>query len=239
MPNLDEVKVRVNVNTHIIGIILAAIALVLAGSYGTTKLIRRFIAPEQDFGLYRFFSLGAETSLPTYISALYMLFAGFLLLVVTIYERRNRNELTLYWFGLALGVIFMSFDESTEIHEGIIGPIFASFFGRGEGIWYYGWYIPFIPVISIVSILYISFLRRIPLKYTKLFILSGVTFIGGSVGVEMIQSYVSYYEIEMGMMSLSQIVEETCEMLGITILIYAILLYICENKTTFQLKAKS
>lgn len=239
MSDPSREPIRINLTPRTVGIFLATIVVMLGMGYVATTLWHYFFSPENDFGLYRYFHLGQEGNLPTYISALYLLSAGFLLALITRHERQNGSKTAPYWMGLTVGFFLMSFDEATQIYEGVIGVGISPVFGGGEGIWHYGWYIPFIPIVLIIAFLYISFLRRLPSKYARLFVLAGVIFVGGSIGVEMMEAYIQSYQIEGGAMFLSMLIEESCEMLGVVLFIYALLSYIAEHRITCRLGARS
>lgn len=50
------------------------------------------VNPEEMFGLYSFFNLLEEANLPSYVSALNLLFAGLLLIVIASNESKRKNE---------------------------------------------------------------------------------------------------------------------------------------------------
>lgn len=223
-------RVNVRISPFLTAVILTLVVLFLDIAYISTKLIEYFASPEKSFGLYHYFDLGKEANLPTFISSLYLLYSSSLAFLVVGYKKIGKGKLIYYWAGIAVGLLYMSIDEATEIHEGIIGPLFAHFFGRGEGIWSYGWYIPFIPLLAILFLAYIKFLYQISNKYAFMLVLSGVIFFGGAVGIEMVQAYISYHRIEYGALYFALIIEETFEMLGVVLLIYTLLEYLRENE---------
>lgn len=73
-------------------------------------------------------------------------------------------------------------------------------------------------------------------RFIVLFVLAGCVYVGGAVGVEMIQSHISYYKIGGGAMAASLLVEEMCEMLGIVVLIYTLLSYMAEEQAEYSIE---
>ncbi|MBW4459938.1 MAG: hypothetical protein KME47_06815 [Nodosilinea sp. WJT8-NPBG4] len=191
-------------------------------------------------GIFTFFSMGQESNLPTYISTLNLLLAGILCGIISFHESNLRNRVNWHWLGLSAGLMLMSVDEAAKIHEGIIGVFLEMSIGRGTGIFYYLWYLVYIPIVVAVGLLYIPFLKRLPLRYSSRFVLAALVFLGGAVGMEMVESVLKYSGINT---AISILFEETLEMLGIVILIHMLLLYLSEHKydlnLSFRFKAIS
>ena len=188
-------------------------------------------------GLFDFFVMDGEGNLPAYVSALFLLLSGTLCAFIAYTQEDHKKGQTWYWWGLAIGFLIMSFDEAAQIHEGIVGEFILATSGSGEGVFYYTWFKAYIPIVLALSCLYIPFLRRLSFRYTWRLILAGFTYLSGSIGFEIFESYLAYHERSIG---LSVLLEETFEMLGIVILIYTLLLYIAESRYSLlvQFKAK-
>lgn len=191
-------------------------------------------------GLFNFFSMGRESNLPTYISALNLLFASFLCLVIARKECVERRSKARPWWGLFWGLLLMSFDEAAMIHEGIVGTLLVGVVGQGEGIFYYMWYIAYIPVVLIVICLYLPFLKSLPIYYSSRLILSGLTFLSGAVGVEMMDSYFAFHGgffiAGRNVQGVMVLIEEFLEMLGIIILIYVLLKYLTGLRHSLEIR---
>ncbi|MBE9109957.1 hypothetical protein IQ273_11110 [Nodosilinea sp. LEGE 07298] len=169
--------------------------------------------------------MGQEANLPSYISALNLLFAAGLCLLVALHESSLKKRMHRYWLGLSIGMLIMSVDEAAQIHEGIIGVLLENYLGRGTGVLYYRWYLAYIPIVIAIGYLYLPFLKRLPLRYSSRLILAGLVFLGGAIGVEMLESVLVYAGINT---AISILFEETFEMLGIVIFIHTVLLYLSE-----------
>ncbi|MBW4459939.1 MAG: hypothetical protein KME47_06820 [Nodosilinea sp. WJT8-NPBG4] len=184
-------------------------------------------------GIYNFFNMSVEANFPTYVSAINLLMAALLCGLIAFCESSLRKRYGWHWWGLAACLLTLSVDEAAQIHEGIVGSILGFYVERGEGIFYYKWYLAYIPVLGILGFLYLPFLKHLPIRYSSKFVLSAFVYFGGSIGFEMVQAYLSYHSRSTG---LSVLVEETLEMLGVVIVIYTLLLYLSEQSYALKLK---
>jgi hypothetical protein len=224
-------NLSVNINPLPTTLVLGTIVIGLAAAHASVHLLRnRFGVPHGDqtmFGLLRFFDMGSEANLPTYVSALNLLLAGGLAALIARHESRFHRKHNWHWWGLAIGFLLMSFDEAAMIHEGLVGVVMTEYFGYGEGITYYTWYLPYIPFVLIIGLLYLPFFRRMPLQYSLRFSLAATVFLGGAIGFEMLESYV--VSGGLSRKSVVQLFEETGEMLGVVLAIHALLHYVADK----------
>lgn len=120
-------------------------------------------------------SLSYEGNLPTwYASSLLLLCAAMLAAIAEAAVAYRRH-----WWGLAAGFAFMSLDEAVELHEHLGG-----LFGTG-GVLYFDWVIPAAAVVALVGALYLGFLRALPPRRRRWFVLAGALYVGGAVGAEL------------------------------------------------------
>lgn len=228
MQQNNNYRPEVNVYPHRVTLLLGLLVLAIATGHVIVHAMSVLfdITSTPLAGLFRFFNMGGEANLPAYVSALNLLFASSLSLLIARMETNTKKRLTWYWWGLAVGLLIMSFDEAAQIHEGIVGEFLKGSFGRGEGVFYYLWYRAYIPLICILGCLYMPFLRRLPSRYSLRMVASGLLFLGGSIGFELLESYLSFYDRPVG---ISILFEETLEMLGVVVLIHTLLLYLAES----------
>ncbi|MEA5448620.1 hypothetical protein VB780_08595 [Leptolyngbya sp. CCNP1308] len=206
--------------------LIGAVALAAAGHIVVHALSYLFdIANTPFVGVFKFFSMGQEANFPTYISALNLLLAAGLCLLVSRHDVPQKKRMSRYWVGLSVGLLLMSIDEAAQIHEGIIGVLLENYLGRGTGVLYYRWYLAYIPLVIVIGCSYLPFLKRLPLRYSSRLCLAGLVFLGGAIGVEMLESVLVYAGINT---AISILFEETFEMLGIVIFIDTVLLYLSE-----------
>jgi hypothetical protein len=216
-----------------IALVLTGIVIIIAlGHIAAHAMSRLFnIQSTPLAGLFLFLDMGSESNLPTYVSALYLLFSGCLCILISKEELNRKKRLNWHWIGLAAGLLVMSVDEAAMIHEGVVGVFLRESVGRGEGIMYYVWYRAYIPLVLVIICLYLPFLKRLPLRYSSRLILSGLVYLSGSLGFEILESYLAYQGSSLG---LNILIEETLEMMGVVILIYTLLLYLAESNYTLR-----
>lgn len=219
----------IGIRPHRITLMLGGMVGALAAAHVAVHLVSYAfgISSEQMFGLKRFFDMGMEANLPTYVSALNLLLAGGLLALIAHYESKRQQKQDWHWWGLALGCVLMSFDEATMIHDSIVGATLIRHFGRGQGIMYYAWYKLYIPLVLLIGIVYIPFLLRLAWRYLWRFLLAGMIFLSGAIGFEMLEAYLVGYRLQ-GIHAI-QLFEETGEMIGVVVAIHTLLLYLADR----------
>ena len=130
-----------------------------------------------------------------------------------------------HWVGLCLIFVALAIDEAASIHELTIEPM-RDLFGA-SGILYWAWVIPGGIFVIMVAAIYLRFILQLPDRTRRLFIISAVTFVGGALGMEMIGA--AWFDVH-GRRNLGYsffwTVEETLEMCGVLIFIYALLNYL-------------
>jgi hypothetical protein len=171
------------------------------------------------FGLrHDFFHLGREKNLPTWFSSIQLFFVAYFSIIVankeSFIEEQDRiitNQT--FWYVIATGFAFLSLDEFVEIHELIKR--------RGRTPYWVLVYIPIAFLAACYSCYEAMQRRKI---YPQLPYYLGVSFFvmgAGAFGAEWAGNYMPskiFYGI-------SLVVEEFCETLGVSILIYVILRY--------------
>jgi hypothetical protein len=228
MQETSSYNLTVYINPLRIALVLGSIVIGVAAAHALVHLVSYLfgISSGQMLGLKRFFDMGTEANLPTYVSALNLLLAGGLLALIARYESRRQRKQNWHWWGLAIGFVLMSFDEAAMIHE-LVGATLTRYFGRGQGIMYYTWYKLYIPIVLLIGLLYVPFLLRLPLRYSLRLLLAGVVFLSGAIGFEILESYLASHGLRG--ISVSRLFEETGEMLGVVLAIHALLLYLADN----------
>ncbi|MBK9124646.1 MAG: hypothetical protein IPM16_16215 [Chloroflexi bacterium] len=173
------------------------------------------------------FSVNVENSIPTWYSALLLFGASVLLLWIAVSRRKSGLPGTLLWFGLALVFLYLSIDEAASIHE-----IFAEWLQTDfdlSGFLTFGWQLAALPPLVLFALVYIRFWLRLPASTRTLFLVAAVVYVGGAFVIEGIsasmygESGVTYPYL------IVATIEETFEMLGAVILIYALLRFAFDN----------
>jgi hypothetical protein len=158
--------------------------------------------------------------------------------MIAVGQARQQDRFTMHWRLLSLVFLYLSLDEAGRLHERAIVPLRTAF--GLTGLLYHSWVLLAIPLVVILGIAYLKFLLHLPPGTRRLFLLAGAVYIGGAVGVEMVEGY--YDELQGGvgdrdfLFSLFVAVEEGFEMLGIIIFIHALMQYIQQHVGDVQIR---
>lgn len=175
--------------------------------------------------IVQFFDFDTEFNIPTYFSSVILLFSSVLLFLISRYHK-NHGLTRVLWLFLSIIFLGLSMDEFMVIHERTSQIMRDNF--NLSGALFYAWVIPYgIVALAVGLLFYFYILRKLPKRIRNLLILSGIVFLSGAVGVEMVSSAlrVSHDEFDLTT-AILYTVEETMEMLGISLFIYGLLSYL-------------
>jgi hypothetical protein len=159
------------------------------------------------------FSLSYERNVPTWGASSLLLLASAVLAISA--ERAERDRLG--WWGLCAIFAFMSLDEAIELHEHL-GSLVA-----GRGILYFSWVIPGAVIVAAIGALYVGFLRRLEAIDRRRFVVAGVIFVGGALGMELPLGWWTERAGDDNLVyGLLDWVEETLELAGATVFVLAL-----------------
>lgn len=125
--------------------------------------------------------------------------------------RKQRSEeapMADYWYGLTLGFLLLAVNEVAGIHETINSLIDMN------------WAIPGGIAAAVMGVAFIPFVRRLPPRTAILFVVAGVLYVGGAVGMELVGEPMDSDTLQY---NLTTVVEEGLEMGGVILFIYALL----------------
>lgn len=174
-----------------------------------------------------FFAVGNEGKVPTWYSACTIFFCSILLAVIAIDAWRKKSQLSYHWTGLAMIFAYLSMDEAMSIHE--MANRQVSRFLDTSGVLAFGWVIPAFIFLAIFLVLYLRFLFHLPERTRWLFLSSGVVYLAGALGMEMVSAYHwEEYGKDLIYLVITSI-EEILEMSGIALFIYSLLDHLDNN----------
>ena len=156
--------------------------------------------------------------------------AALLLTVIAVLKKKQKDPDVSKWAILAFGFLFMAVDEASSIHEELSMPV-PGLLGDGpHGIFYFSWVIPGIAVVFALALFFLGFLLRLPAKTRFTFMVAATLFIGGALGLELVGGrYAELHGQENLTYNMLATVEESLEMSGVIVFIYALLKYISDN----------
>ncbi len=171
------------------------------------------------------FDLNKEWNIPSFYSSVTILLCGGLLAVIATARKRQEKRDYLYWAGLAVVFIFLSLDEAALLHERLIIPLRTAL--NTSGVLYFAWVIPYGIFVIIIILIYLRFLFSLAGRIRYLIVLAGILYVAGVLGVEFISGYwFELYGEKNVTYALITMCEESLEMVGILVFIYALMSYI-------------
>ena len=180
--------------------------------------------PLRDFTA-RLFDLDHELNVPTTYSALAIFGCSALLAVIARSQRLVRGAgHGRHWQVLSLIFLGLAFDELLSFHEELTGRVDFGAFSRFT---VFSWVVVGAGLVVVLAVAFSRFLMRLPATTRRLFLLAGVLFVGGSIGMEVLGGH---YGGPGRQDSLAYVVvahvEEVLEMAGIVVFVYALLSYL-------------
>lgn len=214
-------------------LVTAVLSFTLIGI--AVQLCKYTLKTDYLFGLIPLFDLSGDLSIPAWYQSATILLCSVLLAVISIAKKEEEDTFASHWRGLAAVFLYLSIDEAAGIHETIGETLNLKVTGETHGLLHYTWVIFGASLALVIAVAYIKFLRHLPVKTMWLFILSGAIYVGGAIGVEMINA--RYDEIYGNLnltYQLMTVVEECFEMVGIALFIYTLMSYIAAENPEMQ-----
>ena len=183
---------------------------------------------------YRLLNIDREMSLPAWFSSTLLCGVGLSMWLAAWVHRVRKDKGVLGWLVLGLFFVGLSLDESAAIHEVLVPRAQAMLGEHATGVLFYAWYVPVLVLCSILLIVLWPFLRSLPRRTFWLLGLGVAVYLCGAV----------FFEALMGMavepsgvdepplqnpplrMVALLVMEEGLEMVGITMLLFAMLDYL-------------
>ncbi len=195
--------------------------LILAGILGS---IARYQFGITDSYVVNLFNLDSEKNIPTYFATIQLLVCAVLLTIIGFARKKQGAKHFWQWLGLAAVFLFLSMDEFIEIHE-VIGTSVQNTL-KTTGVFFFAWIIPYGLFVVGMLLAYVPFILRLPSAVKWLVIGAGFLYVTGALGMEAVASYFNYETGERGIyFVVLTTIEETLEMFGLLLFIYALLHY--------------
>lgn len=236
MPPPKPAEVRVSVAPGAVLRVLAAIALL----FGTLHLAGMPVYVEgmkAADGIHvrvaRALMLHTESAIPTWFAVVLLAFNILLLVLIATAVRQARTGSPFPWLALAAVIAFLSMDEMLGLHERAGALLGRHFIARGALT--FPWVVAGAIFAAAVALAFSGFLLRLPRRTARLFLISGGIYVGGALGIEVIEGATVAAIGFGGLYYLEVLVEEVMEMLGQAIFAFALLDHLGRSRTTFVL----
>lgn len=201
---------------------LMAIVIVLAVAHVGGMVARYVLNHDYALGLIDTFNLNFENNVPTFYTT-FMLVACAALLAVIARHSAAADGGASYWKWLAILFLFLAVDEDASLHELLIEPMRERL--PFAGPLYFAWVVPYGLAVLVVGLVYLKFVRSLPVRTRRLFVAAGSVYLAGALGFELAGGwYLSQGDASEDLRySLLVAAEESLEMSGIVLFIYALL----------------
>ena len=187
-----------------------------------------------DLGrIVKFLGLSYEQNLPTWYSSSLLLLSAFHLGLIALATRQAGGRFVFHWWLLAAAFLYISLDETAEIHEN------ASHWFNFGGFLYFGWVIPASIIVAVFGLSYVAFLFHLPGRTRNQFIVSGAIYVGGALGVEFLLGYWTDLEGSHNLVyGLIDLVEESMEILGVTLFLCSLIEYLARPSGRIAIRVR-
>jgi hypothetical protein len=162
----------------------------------------------------RLFDVVGERTVQSWFSAL-TLGAGSVLAAIVAFRLRPRGERHWSrWAVVSAAFLWVSFDETTSIHELLNDP------DAPAGLTRFGWVLVAVPVVVALAVWMYPVLRAVSPPIQRLLVASGILYVGGAVGLEVLSGFFVGIDVVYGAIAHG---EEFLEMAGVVLFIEAML----------------
>ena len=179
--------------------------------------------------LISLFDLNGEGNIPSWWATSTLLGCAGLLALIAVLKRSERDRWARHWGLLSLLLVCLSLDETAQLHEHV-GLSLRSRIDASVPFYYVAWVLPALAAVALVGLSLLGFLRHLPPKTRRLWLLAGIVFVGSSVGVEMVAGRLAEQRGTWNSFggALFNGLEEFGEMFGVALFAYSAVAYLRE-----------
>ncbi|QNE39485.1 hypothetical protein F1C16_07935 [Hymenobacter sp. NBH84] len=226
---MSEMKLKIRVNTNYIVNVLAFIAMLLIIMGIVVAILLTYTPYKTALGIIPFFNMDLESTITSYYSSFILLFSATILSFIAQECKSIENSYWRHWYGLSIGFLFLSIDESASIHE-FLANVPLHYLNISARINFSIAILGFIATL-ILLLFYFKFLLYLPAKTRNRFIIAGAMYVSAAFGAELIGGFISLYSknLDAGIYLVEVVIEESFEIVSIVLFIKYLFLYIEEN----------
>ena len=214
-------------------LVVVLVALVIAGFCAEYA---KYVSKSES-ELIEYFTLSDEDNVPTLWSALLLFASGVVLWAIARLKGGTAGDFKKHWAALAAIFCYLAVDEMLQIHEYLdTAPGLDQF----HGVFYYSWVIPGTLLVAVFAASYLRFLWHLPARTRTKVALAGVIYVGGALGIEFILGYLAETLDKVNFTwAMIDLVEESMEMIGSSLFLYALLEYLGNLAPNLQISIRS
>ncbi len=219
---------EIKVDPRQVAVAFLSVAAVLTVINSVLLFFYFYLGDDELFGLIDLFDFDIEGNVPTLYSAVSVLFCSALLALITRVNWRKPDGKRFYWLGLTILFLLLAIDEGTAIHEEI--STFLERYMDARGVLYFLWVVPYGIAMAVLALAYSKFVWELPKETRARFVMAGVIFLTGALGIEMLgarEADLNGYDTVTYCVLYS--LEEMLEMLGIILFIYTLLSHLARE----------
>ena len=226
---------RLSSSPRSVAYVLGAIIVCLLCAHAVGLVMRLGFGHASVHGLVPLFDVNVEGNIPTFFSVCLGLCSAALFAVIALDAKGRGDRDAIYWTVLAAGFLFLSYDECFQVHEKMTEPMRAMLRGSDPadgaslGLMYFSWVVPGLIGAFIVSLFFLKFMLRLPVATRRRMILAASLFLGGCLGMELINGSVMESQGDGLLYNVLVMTEEGLEMTGMATLIYAMTIHIAAS----------
>jgi hypothetical protein len=207
-------------------LLVVAAVVILLGVAG--ELGRNFagdddrLLPRLLRAVRRNFNPSGEQTAGAWLTASVLLLCGLLLLTTAAARHARGAPFVAHWRVLGIIFLLLSADEAMSLHEQLGDWVQGRLETGGPFLW--AWVIPYGLVMVALAVVYLPWLRTLPVATRRRVVVAGVLFVGGALGLEMVQAaIVDGRERGGGPVSVLAVIEEGAELVGAILFLDALL----------------
>lgn len=189
--------------------------------------------------IIKWFDFNLENNVPTWFSVIILAFSAILLFIIYRHQKKQQNKNAFYWLLLSLIFVFLSIDESVQVHEEVARILRPSVGDSMNGFLYWAWVVPYSVFVILAGLFFLKFVLSLPTATRNLFFTGGAMFISGALLLEFPEGYFyKVYGLDHIYNRILYCIEELFEMGGVVIFINALLRYMRDNKIGISILAE-
>lgn len=189
-----------------------AVAYAGCAILGLASALLRLAGYDYAMGFVPLFDLSREANVPTWVSALGLLWCALLLLTLRAADRRTGARTAAGWGVLAVAFLLLASDEAAMLHD-TVDDVMNHLRTDGSALW--GWGIPMGLLALVVAARSLALLRRLPPRVAAAMIGAGALYVGAALGLEVVGALWNAAHGKDAVYAMLTVPEEALEMTGV------------------------